>query len=296
MLERLRRAGSGTTSRGSSGAVGRGRATPAVVVTHFADPFCWWSWGLEPALHRLKALYGDQLRVDYRMGGVFTDIAEWRKDYGVNEETTVAWTRESADATGNPVDVDYMRKTGVRSTHPACLAYKAAQLQDPDRADEFFRRMLVAFQVECQPATDATLLHLATEVGLDAVRLGADVRSEQVRRAFEDDMAEMQRAHASFLTLVVEAGGHHEVVRQVFTSGPIEQVIDRLIPRLSKSDPPRVEEYLRGHPGWNTARETAEVLGVTDAEAISRLTALEGTGAATRSEFSGSSFWRTGGP
>ncbi|MCI4340433.1 MAG: DsbA family protein, partial [Thermoplasmata archaeon] len=166
MLERLRH------PRGAPKA-----PRPIVTVTHFADPFCWWSFGLEPVLRRLKGVYGDQLAIEYRMGGVFTDIAAWRRDYNVDERTTIDWTRESAATTGNPVDVDYMRKTGVRSTHPACLAFKAAQLQGDERADAFFRRMMVAFQVECQPATEATLRTLAVEVGLDAERLERDVRS-----------------------------------------------------------------------------------------------------------------------
>ena len=43
---------------------------PVIDIIHFADPFCWWSWGLEPILHRLKEVYGDQIEVTYRMGGM----------------------------------------------------------------------------------------------------------------------------------------------------------------------------------------------------------------------------------
>jgi protein-disulfide isomerase-like protein with CxxC motif len=42
---------------------------PVIEVIHFADPWCWWSWGLEPIIQRLKAVYGDQIQLIYKMGG-----------------------------------------------------------------------------------------------------------------------------------------------------------------------------------------------------------------------------------
>ncbi len=228
------------------------------------------------------------------MGGVFSDIADWRKDYGVDEHTAVDWTRESTELTKNPLDIDYMRKTGVRSSYPACLAFKAAQLQDGTLAVEYLRRMMIAFQVECQPSKEDTLLRLAGEVGLDPERLKRDARSEKVRLAFEDEQAEMEHAHASFLTLIVAAGGTREAASQIFTSGPIEAIIDRLAPGLPKRAPADILQYLEGHPGLATGHEIAEVFQIQDEDAAERLAALERVDLVTRATFAGASYWAMG--
>src|SRR5438552_14185173 len=72
-----------------------GQAAPDVKVVHFADPWCWWSWGLEPVLQRLREVYGDRLQVEYRMGGMCEDLDAWMKEYAVDEASTVDWIRES---------------------------------------------------------------------------------------------------------------------------------------------------------------------------------------------------------
>ncbi|HLE54287.1 MAG TPA: methyltransferase domain-containing protein [Thermoplasmata archaeon] len=262
-----------------------------VKVVHFADPWCWWSWGLEPVLQRLREVYGDHLKVEYRMGGTFEDIHEWMKEYGVDEASAVDWIRESVGMFRNPLYPEYLRKSGVTSTYPACLAYKAAQRQDPEKADKFFRRMMEAFQVQALPGTDETLLRLAREVGLDGPKLLRDARSKAVGEAFEADRREMEKASANFLTLLVSAGGRIEAKSEVFTSGPFEEIIDRLQPGLPKRAPADILEYLEKHADPATTHEVAEVFHVADEDAERRLAALEKAGVLARSTWAGASFW-----
>ena len=100
-----------------------------VEIVHFADPWCWWSWGLEPVLQRLRAVYGDNVQVTYKMGGQFEKLSDWMKEYAVDERTTVDWIREAVDLMKMPLRPDYYLRTGVASSYPACRAFKAAQLQ-----------------------------------------------------------------------------------------------------------------------------------------------------------------------
>src|SRR2546430_14372880 len=110
---------------------------PPIEIVHFADPWCWWSWGLEPVLQRLREVYGDRVQVTYRMGGEFEDLDEWRREYGVDAASEVDWIRESAALTGMPIVADYYTRTGVSSSYPACLAFKAAQRQSEDLAAKY---------------------------------------------------------------------------------------------------------------------------------------------------------------
>src|SRR5713101_6562472 len=60
-----------------------GKTKALVDVIHFADPSCWWSWGLEPILNRLREVYGDQISIKYKMGGITDDFSDWRREYDV---------------------------------------------------------------------------------------------------------------------------------------------------------------------------------------------------------------------
>src|SRR5437667_339943 len=180
-----------------------GQAAPDVKVVHFADPWCWWSWGLEPVLQRLREVYGDRLQVEYRMGGMCEDLDAWMKEYAVDEASTVDWIRESMALFKNALDPEYLRKSGVRSTYPACLAFKAAQRQDEHKAEKFFRRMMEVFQVQAASGTEETLLRIGRSVGLDRARLAKDLHTEEVEAAFEEDRRTMERSRANFLTPIV---------------------------------------------------------------------------------------------
>ncbi len=265
-----------------------------VRVVHFADPFCWWSWGLEPVLRRLKEVYGDRLDVEYRMGGTFEDLGAWMKEYGVDEESTVHWVRESIELMGNPMDPDYIRKTGVRSTYPACRAFKAAEQQDRPKAERYLRRMMEAFQVRGEPATEDTLRRVATDVGLNTKQLARDWGSEEVHAAFEADRSAMATAGANFLSLAISSGGATELKGEIFTAGPFEEIIDRLAPGLPRRAPVDILEYLEKHRDLTPAHEIAEVFRIRDEDAAERLRALREAGLLTASEYAGSSFWTLG--
>jgi arsenite methyltransferase len=277
---------------GRSGDVSmEGKRRADVKVVHFADPWCWWSWGLEPVLQRLRQVYGDHLEIEYRMGGTFAEIKEWMQEYGVDEGSAVEWIRESMGLFRNPLDPEFLRKTKVTSTYPACLAYKAAQRQDAGKADAFFRRMMEAFLVRAAPPTEDTFLRLAKEAGLDGPKLLKASKSRGVAIAFEDDRKEMERLGANFLTLVVSAGGRTEARSEVFTSGPFEEIIDRLAPGLPKRSPADILEYLEKHANLTTAHEVAEVFHIADEDAERRLIALQGAGVLERSDWTGVGFW-----
>jgi len=149
---------------------------PPIEIVHFADPWCWWSWGLEPILQRLREVYGDNVQVTYKMGGEFETLKGWMEENGVDERGTIDWILESVALTHMPVQPDYYFRCKVESSFPACKAFTAAKLQPGDKATKYFRRMMEAFGLECLPATEDTLVKLGGEVGLDKDRLRKDKR------------------------------------------------------------------------------------------------------------------------
>jgi len=278
----------------------RGFATPSesssVEIVHFADPWCWWSWGLEPVLQRLREVYGDALTVTYRMAGEFHDLAAWMHEYGVDATTTVDWIRESIAVMGNPVRPDYYARSGVKSTFPACLAVKAAQLQSEELAAKYFRRLMEAYMLECRPASHGELANLAAEVGLDGNRIRRDMESPPVREAFDEDRRVMADLEANFLSLVVRTPGRQPVVKgETFTAKPFEDLIDELAPGLPKRSPADLLEYMEHHRDLTTAHEIAEVFRIPDGDAEERLEKLALAGMLRGSDFDGVKAWRWAG-
>jgi protein-disulfide isomerase-like protein with CxxC motif len=68
-----------------------------VVVTYFTDPFCSWSWALEPLLRELEWEFGQTLSINYVICGMARQFGE--------PQPLVLEILADAAKTGMPVDV-----------------------------------------------------------------------------------------------------------------------------------------------------------------------------------------------
>ncbi|HTP18321.1 MAG TPA: DsbA family protein [Solirubrobacteraceae bacterium] len=91
---------------------------------YYTDPACPWSWALEPAVRKL----GHELRGSLSITHVMCGMA---REFG-DPVPVVSEMLEAADRSGMPVDPRLWLAAPPRSSHPACLAVKAAAEQgDP---------------------------------------------------------------------------------------------------------------------------------------------------------------------
>jgi len=238
-------------------------------------------------------VYGENLKVTYKMGGQFESLQGWMDEYSVDERTTVDWIRESIELTNMPVRPDYYLRTGVTSSYPACRAFKAAQLQSEGLAARYLRRMMEAFGLECRPATDDELIRLAEEVGLNGSQVKKDLHSEAVAKAFDADVDEMHRSGVNFLSLLIRNRDGQEVIKgEIFTAKPFEMIIDDLAPGLPKRSPADILEYAEPHDALTPAHEIAEVFRIPDSDAHRRLEELAAGGLLAAHAFDGIAAWR----
>lgn len=252
-----------------------------VTLEHFSDPWCWWSWGFEPVLRRLKEVYGDQLEIRARMGGVFDDRAAWLAKYGQDEGTLPGWVADCMALTGMPILTEYLGRSAVSSTFPACRAFLAAGLQSPERAEVFLRLLLEAACLRGQNVSDDSVIaETASKAGLDKGGLIRQIRSSAVETLFRADRAAMESAGASFLWSRISAAGvAEETIEEVFDARAFEDAIDRVTGgSLHKRTPVDILEYASRHPGALCAREAAEVFRTTTDDAERRLKALAEVG------------------
>jgi putative protein-disulfide isomerase len=250
---------------------------PVMEVIHFADPFCWWSWGLEPILHRLKEVYGDQVEVIYRMGGMADKISNWRQTCNVTEDKALqTWINKSMSMTGMPLDRDFVIKSSAQSSWPACVAVKAAELQSKELGAKFFRKLMEAIQVKATNVSEeGVYLAVAKEIGLDPEQLRKDISSGSAASLFDKDREEMK---VNFLTLVLmnKRTKKSKAIGGVFISDPYEKAIEELSGgKLSKKVPRDILEYFMRHPDYLIpAKEIAVVFGVSVKDAEKRLDIL----------------------
>jgi predicted DsbA family dithiol-disulfide isomerase len=275
-----------------------GKERVAVEIIHYADPWCWWSWGLEPVLQRLKEVYGNQVRVTYKMAGVFDDVKQWMNEYGVeNDQALVNWVKDSSSITRMPTDPSYLVKAGVKSSWPACIAVKAAQLQGEHLAELFYRRLMEEIQVEAKNGSEETIyLQIAKEAGLDPSQLQKDAKSQKLLEEFHKDMETMKKHDINYLTLVLKTGdGREEAISEVFTAAKYEEVLEKLSAgSLTKKTPIDIIEYLERYRQFLVpSREIAEVFATSDEDAENRLAILERGGLLKKREFDfdGGAFW-----
>lgn len=223
-------------------------------VLYYTDPCCPWSWAFEPAWRKLLWQLGDAVSVRYVMCGMARSL---------KDVSAIAFeVLDAAAAGGMPVDTRlWLAGDPPRSSHPACMAIKAAE--DQGVAGAVLRRLREGFM--CRRRRLDGVPALVAEVrgipGLDAERFRRDLESNAVLESFG---ADLERAQAAALegeervklpSLAISGGG--------FVSGfcAYEDLVralpdDRPAPRPA----PAIDEALRSFGPM----ATAEVASVCD--------------------------------
>jgi putative protein-disulfide isomerase len=182
-----------------------GQKKQILELIQYTDPYCTWCWGSEPIMRHIEELYGGQVRFGFVMGGLVPDVSHFYDSLNriggeqMAEQVAAHW-REASDKHGMPVDADVWldMKGEFKSTWPANIAVKAAQMQDDDLAARFLRRLREA------AATERRMIHrrevqleLADEAGLDLERFGLDLDSGKAEKAFLEDLEQCRERHVT---------------------------------------------------------------------------------------------------
>lgn len=186
-------------------------------ITYFTDPLCCWSWGFEPQWRRLRYAYAGRLAVRIRMGGM---IPGWdRFEDPLNAIYRPAqmgplWL-QAKHVTGMPIDPSVWMHDPPASSWPACRAVKAAELQSPQAADVYLRRVREAVMLEGRNIAKREVLIAVAEdcqselpTLFDTERFHSDLDGSEAQRSFQDDTKEARyRGIGRFPALVLHRRG-----------------------------------------------------------------------------------------
>jgi len=159
-------------------------------VRYMTDPACSESWSAEPAVRRLMAEFGDELRWTFVMGGLARDYR--RGGEQLRYELMAHWL-DVADEGGMPIDPRLWTEGPIDSTYPACMAVKAAAEQASDGGYAYLRALregLMCFRRKLD--TTEALVEEARRVRLDVERFRIDLASHAIVEAFGADLEEVR--------------------------------------------------------------------------------------------------------
>ena len=194
-----------------------------ITITNFTDTACIWCWGTEPIFRALETHYPNLIEFRYVMGGLVDDINNFSDPgngidagaKGANEQIVAHWL-EAAHHHRMPVKPEgfHLFSDEFPSTYPQNIAYKAAQLVDPNKADAYLRRVREATLTEAKVTGNPdVLIELACEVGLERAAFSKALKSKEVEQAFHEDLRLNHAAGVEvFPSFLVESDGEGEPV------------------------------------------------------------------------------------
>ncbi len=167
-----------------------------IEITQYTDPYCTWCWGSEPIMRKIEAIYGDQIKISFVMGGLvenFDTFFDSQNNIGGPEkfQQVAAHWAEASKRHGQPVENQLFLelKGDFRSTYQACIAYKAAQMLDKDLADKYLRRLREATSAEGKFIHKTEVqVELAEEIGFNREEFVQAIESGEAEKKFLEDI------------------------------------------------------------------------------------------------------------
>lgn len=234
-----------------------------VRIIYFTDPICSSCWGIEPQLRKLKLEYGNNIEIEYRMGGLLPDWS-FRRGDGINSPRDVAkhWDEASIHY-DMPIDGDVWLENPLASSYPPSVAYKAAEMQGKDKAVKFMRKMREMLFLEKKNITMwSVMTEAAKESGLDIEQFDHDYEYH-AQVLFQEDLALKEKLKVTgFPTMImINKDGDEEVIRGSKPYVVYEGAVVGLSEQAEKKDYPKdLDSLLEIYPTL-TAKEYSILSG-----------------------------------
>lgn len=247
-----------------------------IKIIYFTDPICSSCWGIEPQLRKLKLEYGNDVEIEYHMGGLLPD---WSYNSGgISKPADVAhhWDEVSLHYK-MPIDGDVWLEDPLESSYPPSIAFKAAQMQDEHKAVIFLRELReMVFLRKKNIAKWEHIADAATKSGLDVAQLKQDYEGK-AKDLFQQDLALARsmgvRGFPS--VFVTDVAGKSEFVYGSKPYTAYETAIGKIQPNAVKMVYAKDWMSLFGKYSTLTTREFSELSGLSWAETEEILEGLE---------------------
>ena len=233
-----------------------------VKIIYYTDPICSSCWGIEPQLRKLKLEYGNNIEVEYRMGGL---LPNWSYNSGgISKPSDVAhhWDEVSVYY-DMPIDGNVWLEDPLNSSYPPSIAFKAAQMQDNEKAILFLREIREMVFLQKKNITKWEHLELAgKKVGLDIVKLKTDYEGK-AKELFEEDLKlGRELGVRGFPTMFfTDTTGQKKMVYGSKPYSTFESTLLKLFPTATKTSYDKTWNAVFSKYNSLTAKEFSELTG-----------------------------------
>ena len=233
----------------------------------FTDPMMGLSYECEPIFRKLETHFASRIDFHYVMSLLFRDVYELVDPDDLKLDKEVAIKKYNARLAeiylaeeslgGLPINMTGFElfSTAETSSKPLNLAYKAAQLVDAAKADEFLYRLRYATIVDCRPTTRLQeLLKVVIKTGLDVKKFLAHYNDGSAEKNLQSDLQTCQRLGIHSLpSYLIQYKSQGALVQNLIGYETFKQIIDELSGGLIKPVPPEknietLQKLLNKHP------------------------------------------------
>lgn len=262
-------------------------------LVYFTDPICSSCWGIEPQLRKLKLEYGESIEIEYRMGGLLPD---WSYNSGgISKPSDVAhhWDEVSVYY-DMPIDGDVWLEDPLPSSYPPSIAFKAAQMQDEQKAVLFLREIREMVFLQKKNITKWEYLEIAAKkVGLIVQQFKTDYEGK-AKELFNADLELGRKLGVrGFPTLIfADTTSKSEIVYGSQPYASIENTVMKLSPAIKKYDYNKTWEAVFSKYNTLTAKEFSVLSGLSRTMSEPYLNDLVGKGELEKHTSKNGSIWK----
>jgi predicted DsbA family dithiol-disulfide isomerase len=170
------------------------------------------------------------------MGGLLPSWDNYKRGSISKPEDAAAYWLKAAEISDMPINHGIWLEHPLTSSYPPSIAFKAAQLQDTDKAIIFLRRINEMLFVDNQNIVDLKLLYNAAyEAGLDASRFLRDM-SGRAPELFQADLSLAEELSISVLPTFIftDKFNNSSVLKGFQEYETFENMVLNFIPNATK--------------------------------------------------------------
>ncbi|MBI2258256.1 MAG: DsbA family protein [Flavobacteriia bacterium] len=263
-----------------------------VKIIYYTDPICSSCWGIEPQLRKLKLEYGNNIEIEYRMGGLLPD---WNYNSGeISKPSDVAhhWDEVSVYY-DMPIDGNVWLEDPLSSSYPPSIAFKAAQIQDNEKAILFLREIREMVFLQKKNITKWEHLEMAAKkVGLDIVKFKTDYEGK-AKELFKEDLEfGKELGVRGFPTILfTDTTGNKEIVYGSKLYETYENTLLKLFPTASKTTSDKTWSFIFSKYNSLTAKEFSVITGTPRNESEKHLVDLSTQGKLEKQTTKNGAIW-----
>lgn len=264
-----------------------------IQVLYFTDPVCSTCWIIQPLLRKLHLEYGKYLDIKYCMGGLLPSWENYNRGQIKQPSDAAKHWEDVCRQYHMPLDGDVWIEDPLSSSFPPSIAFKAAQMQDTDKAILFLRRIKEMLFLEKKNIIKWEYLEKAAfETGLDSARLKRDFDGK-ARELFRADLQLAEDLSIKVFPTLIFSDGKNNISRLAgyHQYDKFEKIIEKLLPGAEKEPISSDPLYLFNTFFSMTDKEYSLITNISDEEAKMQLTSLFEDGIIDRFDSKNGTIW-----